>query len=369
MTTNLTVLLSDSGTPNLTVSRTFQITVNEINVVPVLTLPPSQPINEEVVFSATATATDADLPANTWAFELLSGPTGLTVAPAGAISWTPTEAQGPGSYPVSVRVTDTNTAVVNEQHLSTTNSFILTVREVNRPPVLTVPTNQVLIEETTLSVSASATDPDFPPNRLTFALVSPPPGMTIDPNTDAITWTPTEAQGPGTKVIRVGVTDYSPLAVNAQQLSATNTFTVTVLESNRPPVLTVPPNQVIKELTLLSISAAATDPDVPTNTLTFALVAPPSGAAIGASSGLITWTPTEAQGSNTYTLTVTVTDTNAAAVNAKSLSVTNSFTVVVNEVNSAPSVDAMINRTVNAGQTISFTATATDADLPANALT
>src|SRR5207249_2211088 len=98
------------------VSRTFQITVNEVNVPPVLVLPPNQPINEQAPFNATATATDSDLPANTWAFELVSGPSGLIVAPDGAIAWTPGESQGPGNYTVTVRVTDTNSNAVNEQH-------------------------------------------------------------------------------------------------------------------------------------------------------------------------------------------------------------------------------------------------------------
>ena len=53
---------------------------------------------------ADATAIDTDLPPNTLTFELVSGPTGFTVSPTGWISWTPIEAQGPGTYAVAVRV-------------------------------------------------------------------------------------------------------------------------------------------------------------------------------------------------------------------------------------------------------------------------
>jgi hypothetical protein len=62
--------------------------------------------------------------------------------------------------------------------------------------------------------------------------------------------------------------------------------------------------------------------------------------------------------------TTVVTDSSPNAVNAQHLSATNSFTVVVNEVNSPPVLAALSNRTVNVGQTISFTATATDPDIP-----
>src|SRR5438046_818883 len=101
----------------------------------------------------------------------------MTINPAsGAISWTPTEAQGPSTNAVSVSVTDNGVPA-----LSVTNTFTVIVNEVNLAPVLTVPADQTINEQTTLSVSASATDADIPANTLTFALVSAPTGMTINP--------------------------------------------------------------------------------------------------------------------------------------------------------------------------------------------
>src|SRR5438309_5978864 len=91
--------------------------------------------------------------------------------------------------------------------LSATNSFTAIVTEVIRAPVLTVPANQTLAELTTLNVSASATDSDIPANGLTFALVSAPLGMSINPTTGKISWTPTEGHGPSTNVVSVSVTD------------------------------------------------------------------------------------------------------------------------------------------------------------------
>ena len=45
-----------------------------------------------------------------------------------------------------------------------------------------------------------------------------------------------------------------------------------------------------------TFTATATDPDVPANTLAFSLIDAPSGAAIGRTSGVFTWTPSEEQG-------------------------------------------------------------------------
>src|SRR5438309_2205591 len=134
------------------------------------------------------------------------------------------------------------------------------VTEVNLAPVLSVPADQTIDEQTTLSVSASATDADLPANTLTFALVSAPVGMSINPASGAISWTPSEAQGPSTNLVSVSVTDNGVPA-----LSATNSFTVTVREVNLAPVLSVPADQTIDEQTTLSVSASATDADLPAN--------------------------------------------------------------------------------------------------------
>ena len=123
------IKVTDSGTPPLSVTYSFLFTVSEVDLAPALTVPGNQTINELAAFSANATATDADLPPQTLTFALASGPTGLTVSPTGAIAWTPTEAQGAGTYTVRVKVTDTAA-------VSVTNSFTLTVNEVNVAPVL-----------------------------------------------------------------------------------------------------------------------------------------------------------------------------------------------------------------------------------------
>ena len=140
-----------------------------------------------------------------------------------------------------------------------------------------------------------------------------------------ITWTPTEAQGPGTNTIRTVVTDNG-----VPPLSVTNSFEVIVTEVNSAPVLTAQTNRTVAELTLLTVTNAATDADLPANTLTYQLIDPPAGAAID-TNGVITWTPTEAQGPGTNTITTVVTDDGVPP-----LSVTNSFEVIVTEENSAP---------------------------------
>ena len=181
-----------------------------------------QNLDELTTLNVNATATDMDT-GQSLTYALVFGPGGLNVSSAGAISWTPTEAQGPSSNLVVVQVTDNGTPT-----LSATNSFVVTVNEINVPPLLTVPSDQIINEQTALNVSASASDSDIPVNPLTFALVSPPAGMTINTNTGVISWTPTEVQGPGIYPVKVIVTDLNTNAINQQSFSVTNSFMVTV---------------------------------------------------------------------------------------------------------------------------------------------
>ncbi len=77
---------------------------------------------------------------------------------------------------------------------------------------------------------------------------------------------------------------------------------------------------------------------------------------------MFSWTPSESQGPGTYTFDVLVSD-------GGGLSDSETVTVTVHEVNVAPVLGGIGNRTVNQGAALNFTATASDADDPVNALT
>src|SRR5262249_23530599 len=160
--------------------------------------------------------------------------------------------------------------------------------------VLAAIANQTINEGSPLSVTVSATDSDVPANTLSFSLVSPPAGASINGSSGLFSWTPTEAQGPGSYTITVQVSDSRSPA-----LSDTKSFTVTVNEVNNAPTLAVIANQTVNEGSLLTVTASGSDSDVPANTLTYSLVSAPTGASINASSGVFTWTPSEIQGPST----------------------------------------------------------------------
>jgi glucuronoarabinoxylan endo-1,4-beta-xylanase len=101
----------------------------------------------------------------------------------------------------------------------------------NSPPTLASVSNQVINAGVTLSVTNLATDPDVPPQSLTFRLVSGPTNATFTTNaTNAIfTWRPLVSQANSTNPVSVSVSDNG-----SPTLSATNNFTVTVNPLTNP---------------------------------------------------------------------------------------------------------------------------------------
>src|SRR5439155_16186505 len=98
-TSTITVRVADNGVPSLSDTKSFTVVVNEVNSAPVLATTANQTVNEGSPLTLTITATDPDLPANTLAYTLDAGaPAGMTInASSGVLSWTPSEAQGPGT--------------------------------------------------------------------------------------------------------------------------------------------------------------------------------------------------------------------------------------------------------------------------------
>jgi Tfp pilus tip-associated adhesin PilY1 len=345
----VTVEVSD-GTA--TDSLTFNIEVTEVNTAPVIApvLSP-QNVDELTLLSIAVTADDsADIPENNLNFTLDAAPPGATITGAGLFEWTPTEAQGPCTYLVTVRVTDDGTPAA-----SSTMSFDVDVTEVNEPPVLDPVGDQNIDEGLPLAFTATASDPDLPANTLTFGLTGEPVGANITAGGD-FTWTPTEAQGPGSYTFSVDVTDGA--------LTDSETITVTVGEINTPPVLTPVGPRIVNELDTLNVLVSAEDSaDVPSNNLTYALVSGPPGATM-TPAGNFSWTPSEAQGPGIYSVTVSVTDDGIP-----NETVTNTFDITVNEQNVAPVLAPIGDRNVDEGAPLTFTATATDSDIPVQTLT
>jgi hypothetical protein len=292
------------ATPGLMAEYSDTATVT-INVTFTNTAPELYPIEDQSVtalttLTFTAEAADPELPEQTLTFSLVGAPEGATIDPAtGVFTWTPTAEQGSQVYNFTVKVCDDGTPVLCDE-----TPVKVTVLPPNIAPELYPIADTTVDELVELSFEIGASDPDLPDQTLTFSLVDAPEGAVIDAASGLFTWTPTEAQGPDVYTITVRVCDDG-----APVLCDESSFDVTVNEVNvAPSIDPTLEDMTINEMELTTFTVVAVDPDLPANTLTYSLVGAPDGAAIDATTGEFTWTPTEAQGPGVYTFTVRVCD-------------------------------------------------------------
>lgn len=155
-------------------------------------------------------------------------PTNAAVdALTGVFTWSPSEAQGPGVYPITVRVTDSGVPPQSD-----TEGFTVTVDETNAAPALAAIASRTVHAGTAVTFTNSAADPDLPPNALSFSLdPGAPPAAGIGTTTGVFTWLTTDADAGVAANITVRVTDNG-----APALSDTESFSITV--QPRPAVQT-----------------------------------------------------------------------------------------------------------------------------------
>ncbi len=129
---------------------------------------------------------------------------------------------------------------------------------------------------------------------------------------------------------------------------------------NLPPTIVPLDPQAIPELSQWQLALTASDADTPLEQLGWSLVSGPDGLSLSPN-GLMAWTPTEVQGPGSFQAIVAVSD------GARSAQATISITV--QEVNQAPVLQAIPNRTALLHENFQVVALASDSDLPANQLT
>jgi hypothetical protein len=181
---------------------------------------------------------------------------------------------------------------------------------------------------TGLPIVADFADPDG--DTLYYSLIDMPAGtgLAIDPLTGEISGVPTNEDAVASPITAtVFATDGA--------LSATDTFTLTVINENDPPVFTsIPPvaNAVQDVFYSYDVSAVDPDPNNETLLLTFSLSAAPSWLSLtdnGNGSAILSGTPGNSDVANNVSVVIVVSDPGG-------LSDTQSFEITVDNVNDQP---------------------------------
>jgi hypothetical protein len=289
-------------------------------------------------FTYTLPVSDAN--GDTLSYTLLDAAAGMTVTAGGLFTWQPPE--------VGFDVVYTPTIIVSDGVLTDSELLYLVVVDSNDPPFFTtVISDQTLVEGTTVTFTVPISDVDLPPQPLSLTMRNQPDGAVLDDN--HFTWPTTEADD-GVFTVTLIVSDGS--------LTASQTVAITVTEQNEAPVLADITDQTVGEGGIITFTAVVTDSDIPTQTLTFSLSNAPVGATVS-NRGVFIWATTEAD-DGIYTPTLAVSD--------GIVTTTQIVTLTVTEQNRPPRLATLSDQTVSEGTVITFTAVATDDDLPAQPL-
>src|SRR5437870_796951 len=352
---------SDSGTATVSVSvsdgaggtdsKSLTVTVNNVDRPVSLAAINNMTVTAGSTADQTFTATDPDGDAITFTH---TGPTFMTRTDNVQSGTTRT---GNNHLPPVAGTSGTFAASATPRSSATTDTktLTITVKAVNRAPVLAQPANMTVNEGQVANQTITATDPDG--NPLTFSKVSGPAYMTVT----------TTTQGTGTATGNIALAPgFSDAGTATASVSATDgsladgkSFTVTVHNVNQNPVLAQPANMTVNEGATANQTLTATDADG--QALTFTKAAGPTYATVttttpgtGTGTGNLALAPGFSD-SGTATVSISVSD-GAGGTDSKSL------TVTVNNVDRPVSLAAINNMAVAAGATADQTFTATDPD-------
>jgi hypothetical protein len=248
------------------------------------------------VYRYAVAATDPDGDAVT--YSLVAAPDGMAIDPAtGVITWPRSGHDfSTSTHAVTVRVEDGRGGSAEQRY-----TLSAVFRLPNRPPVFTSIPVVDAIAGRQYAYDAETRDEDGHPPF--YSLLSGPAGMTVDPTSGFVTWTPTPAQL-GSHPVALRVRD-------GNGGFALRSFTVQVIAPNVHPVITsTPPTPAAVGLPY-RYEVRAQDGNA--DPLTYRLDAAPAGMTIDPDTGLITWTPADGQQFDPHPVVVVAADPAGAA--------------------------------------------------------
>ncbi len=256
--------------------QTYTLEVIGSNLPPTVTSIPETTAAVGATYQYQVLATDPEN--NPLTYRLDTPPVGMTIdSLTGEILWRPNSSQL-GLQSVTVLVDDGRGAIASQNY----GIFVLDNPSNQSPFITSTPSVNTLVDQL-YTYQVTGVDPEG--ENLTFRLIENPNGMTINPNTGLIQWTPTRSQA-GLSDITVEIVD--PLGATGQQR-----FQILSIGNNQAPIVTSRSPSVVIAGETYQYDVIATDPDG--DSLTYTLEQAPNGMSID-NLGRLRWltTPTDA---------------------------------------------------------------------------
>ena len=336
--------LTDLGTTNVTVqvvdghgglvTQSFTITVRGSSLPPVITSTPI--ISAAVGYPYTYAVQATDPQGAPLIYSLNQPPAGMQIdSGTGIITWNPTSGQL-GTTLVEVQVQDNQGgSTLQDFAIQVTTTPPVQLPQITSSPVLNVSPGD------NYQFQVTVTDSNPAAGNLTYSLINPPSGMTINPTTGLITWTTTSSTPVGIDQVIVQVTD-------AAGGTAILNYNLNVAVTHPPVISSMPPNS-IAILANYHYQIAATSPDG--DSLTYQVVQGPPGMTVDAA-GVVSWTASSGATSFPVTLQVTA---------SRGKTAQQSYTLTVVPDNVPPTVQLVqTTNVINIGGSVGFQVFAAD---------
>ncbi|MDH5484727.1 MAG: putative Ig domain-containing protein [Gammaproteobacteria bacterium] len=337
-TAGVIVGVRDTGAAEDTLS--FDVTVTNTNDAPVISGTPAIIVSEDVFYSFTPAASDADV-GDALSFIISNKPGWASFDIAtGTLSGTPANADVGTTEGIVIGVSDGD-------ETASLNAFNLTVTNTNDAPVISNIPNTSAPINSAYSYIPIVDDPDVGDTRTFTHTASLPAWLNFNPSTGELSGTPTLADVSSSVMGVMIVTD----AANAIGMVGIN---ITVTGSNSAPVISGTPLTMIAEDASYSFTVTSSDVDLG-DSATYFLKNNPDWMSINASTGVVTGVPANSDVDITVGISVGVRDS-AGAEDALT------FTVTVTNTNDVPVITSSANLVAVQGTEYSYTVTASDID-------
>ncbi|MBE4606384.1 hypothetical protein BOO28_01460 [Vibrio navarrensis] len=241
---------------------------------------------------------------------------------------------------------DSFTYSVSDGELTSEAALVaITLSNVNDAPVISGSPSTQVDEDSAYQFVPQASDND-PADTLIYSIANKPSWATFDTATGALSGTPSNSDVGTHAGIVISVSDGSVSA----SLPA---FAITVNNVNDAPVISGSPATQVNEDSAYLFTPQVSDVD--SQAFTFSITNKPAWASFDAATGALSGTPSNDDVGTYAGIVITVSDGSATAT-------LNTFSIVVNNVNDAPSISGTPALTVNEDSAYRFAPQAGDVD-------
>ncbi len=325
-----------------TTSDAVSITVNPVNISPIVNAGTNQSVNEQSAVVVSGSGADNDGSIVSYSWTQISG-TGIALSSAStaSASFISPTLFAPETLTFQLTVTDNEAS-------ATSDAVNVTVNPVNSAPIANAGTNQSVNEQSAVTLSGGGTDSDGSIVSYSWTQTSGTGVVLSGASTASASFTSPTLIAPETLIFQLTVTDNESSATS-------DTVSITVNPVNTAPTANAGTNLLVNEQSAVTLSGSGTDSDGSIVSYSWAQTSGTGVALSGANTASASFTSPTLVASETLNFQLTVTDNEASATS-------DTVSVTVNPVNTAPTANAGTNQSVNEQSAVTLSGSGADSD-------